>query len=165
MAQGRAITEGQSEITSSRCCSRNLDNVKGRLRRMVGGNSRWNIALGPRAQLRIYHSRLLTDLARANPVILRPSQAIQKGREFSVSTIHDRTSTRSRDAGKSFPDKCAVLVLTASGTDRDGVSFSCQVAGAAISLAILLSRSRSLPFLFFNSHYEFRGDPTFRTGD
>lgn len=91
----------------------NLDNVKGPS--VVTIPQHWNIASGPRAQLRIYHSRLLTDLARNSSL---PSQLnIEKGPEgsFHLATIHERTSsTRSGGAGKSFPDKCAVLVLMAS---------------------------------------------------
>lgn len=96
----------------------------------------WNITPVPRAQLRIYHSRLLTDPARNSSWPSRLHSTSTQG-VFTVARFMSVLPPRSRegegDAGKSFPDKCAVLVLTASGEDREGISFSCQAARAAIS--------------------------------
>lgn len=138
---------------------------------------------GPCAQLRIYHSRLLTDLGLARiPVILRPSHGPSHGgtREFSVSTIHERTSAPIgwMQENPFRPDKCAVLVLTASGKRFErGYPFPARWPGGGdlqLAPSILLSEpsshlSRSLlrldhfRFLFFNSRCEFSWlDPTFR---
>lgn len=126
-------------------CFWNLDNVKGSRRGRAGsaraGEFR-EISLGATCSTSNISFATTYRPGSADLVILRAISAIQKGREFSVSTIHERTS-RSRDAGKSVPDKCAVLVLTASGTDREGISFPAQGW-----LEVQLTLQPSLVFLF-----------------
>lgn len=120
-----------------------LDNVKGP-KPPPPPPPPWNIAPVPRAQLRIYHSRLLTDPARNSSWPSRLHSTSRRGQGvFTVARFMSvlppwigegkRRRGGEGDAGKSFPDKCAVLVLTASGEDREGISFSCQPARPAIS--------------------------------
>lgn len=134
-------------------CFWNLDNVKGPWWSGVSSARAGELReISPGATCSTSNISFATTYrpGSADLVILRAISAIQKGREFSVSTIHERTS-RSRDAGKSFSDKCAVLVLTASGTDREEISFpNLRVVGGAINPPTLDRFSFSTP------RYEFR---------
>ena len=127
---------------STRKLQVHLDNVKGPSVRAKPPpplpTPPWNIAPVPRAQLGIYHSRLLIDPARNSSSPSRLGTAHPGGGVFTVAYdswayFHHGSGKGRGDAGKSFPDKCAVLVLTASGEDREGISFSCQPPRPAIS--------------------------------